>query len=247
MEAAIFGSDGTATEAVVITIPENRERCEESIRKFREDTGTGAKITVLERPNDYEDTRRGCWEAHRRAAEHGATNLPPSVERLVVFEDDFEVETTPEALRSAQLMRAFLDSGAAAPWDVFMMGHAPMRAVTHVADGVVQCESFAYAHAYVLSRSGMEKVANLRYDGQHFDHRMTSVLRETTFGANPPFFSQRDLPTSNGTGLVYRMLCRARNLIGYRRLCRFFAWWHGMTAERPAVVAGPAAGDPKIY
>eukprot|EP00948_MAST-09A_sp_MAST-9A-sp1_P001016 g1016.t1 len=131
------------------------------------------KIQVEER--DIKNGRRGCWNAHKKAAKLGLEN---GCKNQLVFEDD--VYFSLDVLHGFQTLNSFLESteSTTPAWDFIFLGQIPLGLSpplkSKTKDGVrsekkpqamnsysryrvVHAQMPLLTHAYVMSKSMMEK------------------------------------------------------------------------------------------
>ena len=217
-------------ESCMITIPENAERCRRSVEACRV---VGLEPHILEHPRDHDDPQRGCWNAHVAAARHG---LSRDMDRLLILEDDVEWEGTDDAGGRECVERAIRAvDDAPLGWRVVFLGHMPSRPMWNTrVRGLVFTPRSRFAHAYILSREGMRALVGKTYEAEERDIQTSPFSRLSqrphvdriigdmghTYAVHPQLAFQRDLPTSNGSTALYRVLAGLRNAVTYRRLAR---------------------------
>lgn len=202
------------TQCFIITIPEND--CRATASRFTTEDLVGP-TTVLMQERDNMNPMRGCFESHVRAARTALEN--PECRWALILEDDIaweqDSEKRHEAFQDATTAANRID--ATAEPAIIWFGHMPARPMYRRPDDpprILVTPEPRYCHAYMPNRAALELIAAMTFQNQHYDIPVASM--GTNLAIDPPVCFQRDLPTSNGSTAVYRMLAWLRSAVGYR-------------------------------
>lgn len=138
--------------------------------------------------------KAGCFQSHieviRQAYDEGCQNV-------LIFESDVypTYRLTPENLKHCQ---DFIQSDT--PWDLFYLGgwcgvfneweYYFYPTFKHHNEWIIKGK-FAQTHAYLVNRSFMEKVCNLKYHTYQYDSMLMYHPNET-YGFQPSLFHQKN-------------------------------------------------------
>ncbi len=181
-----------------------------------------ANVTTLCSARDMEDTRRGCFNAHKRWVEDF---LLETKEFAVVFEDDicFEEGVTPEDIE--QKFRAcmqFIQFKEPKP-DIFFLGHMPFGRLQKISSfgGVVKSQFSTQTHAMVVSRAFAQNMLTWEYTpGMHIDQKIARTSKEQ-YAAYPQFVFQDDMGSTYHSRFIDKLLIVLRDCVGNVRTCRW--------------------------
>jgi glycosyl transferase family 25 len=148
---------------------------------------------------DMISSARGCLTSHisviKKAYDDG-------IQRLMVFEDDIRHEKVEDD--RIEHIRHFLDNEN---WDIFFLGGTPNiwnKNINNVKDYKnIYKGHFGAAHSYILNRSYMKKIKDIKWDRKIYDTIDVHVLMQNnnSYIAYPRAFFQRvmkndrDIPT----------------------------------------------------
>jgi len=204
--------------SVIFSIPGHEERYQDTLKRTE---NFGFRPRVLIHDRDEEDPRRGVFHSQRNAARYGLENNFTS---LLILEDDVEWDyvATPADVSASIHSLSEVDP----EWLVLYLGHVPLKPMTDT--GIkghlrVWHTSYSiYAHSYVLSRRGMERISSTEYPNDFFDRTLANS--NNNYAVHPQLAFQLDLPTSNGGTWWYGTIAAVRNLLRYRREAMLAEW-----------------------
>lgn len=214
---------GINYEVFLITTAEAIKR-QESCLKFLKQIPLLSQVTVLSSERDHDDTRRGCFNAHKRWAKLTAES--DSIDVAVVFEDDIHSDLGPEVINQKFLeCLNFIKCKEPKP-DIFFMGHIPVGRLSRITAGgaFVKSNCSQQTHAMIIPRHFAVELASWDYNpGDHIDQRI-SMFSAEQYAIYPQIIFQNDTTTFHSRW-VDRILVKARDLIGPMCLSKWLEWF----------------------
>ena len=227
-ENSMFDSKNTIEKSVIINIWEklvdnvfiiSLKECEcrrEKIKKELERIGiTKYEFLIIEK--DKEDTKRGCFNSHQAIAKLG---LWKNYDRILVLEDDaIFIEKIEKIHKSIECLLKYISKLEFQKEDfsIFYLGHLPIGKLKKVDTKIVKTKNSRYTHAYVLSKSGMQSIADLKYRNYHYDYETSLIPKQ--YALYPMISYQDDVASVNDFNKIYKFLAKFRNKISCKRLC----------------------------
>jgi GR25 family glycosyltransferase involved in LPS biosynthesis len=209
---------------VCVTLREDVER-QHRFRGVMRDVGIGHRFSFFKADRHPKGGRVGCFESHIEVI--AAAYADPACKSILIFEDDAIMAPGYDA-RIIEGAVSFLRSidgnnddddrhkaNGRTPWAVMMLGFAVFKAQYHlgmvtapmVAPHVIRYPWVVLAHAYALSRKGMQAVlqpalaelAKPPHKVAHFDTFMAKALAplDATYSIVPTQFEQAWCMPSN--------------------------------------------------
>jgi glycosyl transferase family 25 len=138
---------------------------------------------------DKVNSTRGCLTSHisviKKAYDDG-------IQRLMVFEDDIRYEEVND--KHIEHVKKFLDNEN---WDIFFLGGTPniwnktidsVKGYNNIYKG-----NFAAAHSYIINRSYMKKIKDIKWNKTKYNTIDVDVLMQNnkSYISYPRFFFQR--------------------------------------------------------
>ena len=213
---------GINYEVFLITTTEAKQRQEDCLN-FLKQIPLLSQVTVLNSERDHDDTRRGCFNAHKRWAK--LVTESDNIDVAVVFEDDIYSDLTPQAINQKFLeCLNFIKCKEPKP-DVFFLGHIPCGRLSRVTAGgaFVKSNCSQQTHAMIVPRHFAAELASWDYNpGDHIDQRI-SFYSTQQYAIYPQIIFQNDTTTFHSRW-VDKILVKARDIIGPMRLCKWLEW-----------------------
>jgi hypothetical protein len=213
---------GINYEVFLITTTEAKQRQEDCLN-FLKQIPLLSQVTVLNSERDHDDTRRGCFNAHKRWAK--LVTESDNIDVAVVFEDDIYSDIIPQAINQRFLeCLNFIKCKEPKP-DVFFLGHIPCGRLSRVTAGgaFVKSNCSQQTHAMIVPRHFAQELASWEYNpGDHIDQRI-SMFSSQQYAIYPQIMFQNDTTTFHSRW-VDRILVKARDVIGPMRLCKWLEW-----------------------
>lgn len=135
-----------------------RKRQDKYLKARKELNNIQPSVEFFHIDRDDKDPQRGCFSSHQALARLGIQN---SWTRILIFEDDVQFYR-PVTSRIVRKINKFIQ---AAEFDILYLGLMLDRIWLSKYPGFVHCQGFC-THAYILSGSGMEKLAGVRYENE---------------------------------------------------------------------------------
>jgi len=216
-------ASGLKYQVFLITTQEAVDRQERCL-KFLKSIPALEKVTVLNSERDFEDTRRGCFNAHKRWAQEVANN--ENIDVAVVFEDDIHSNLSPDEINTKFLeCMNFIRVRQPKP-DVFFLGHFPWGRLSRTTAGgsFVKSNYSAQTHAMIIPREYAVEISTWEYTpGTHVDMKLASECRGQ-FAIYPQIIFQNDTVTYHSRWVDKFLTC-VRDVIGPVRLCKWLEWF----------------------
>lgn len=188
----------------------------------------------------------GCWESHRAA---GMRALALGHRRVLILEDDVRFDDGIGAATTTRIRDAL--ATLPADWQVFYLGHWPLRA-RFVAPGVLRTRS-GCAHAYIASPSLLRWLRDHPWTkrgvamdplvGRSIDAAYACL--PGTYALHPMIAVQSGSPSDNSTAAQKRRRknkWRWRHLVTHSRLREWLLSRLMRPAERVVVALAPLLG-----
>jgi hypothetical protein len=214
---------GLHYEVYLITTKEAVVRQEKCL-KFLKQIPSLSQITVINSERDVEDTRRGCFNAHKQWAKTVAES--ENIDAAVVFEDDIYSDLSPEDLNTKVLESlTFIKYKEPKP-DIFFLGHLPCGRLSRTTAGgaFVKSNWSQLTHAIIVPRAFAIELATWEYrPGDHIDQRISATSTEQ-YAIYPQIMFQNDTITFHSRW-VDKILTKCRDVIGPMRLCKWLEWF----------------------
>ena len=136
-----------ADRYVCINLLDRDDRLEQATRRFDE-VGLGNLVTFHRVERDPRGGRYGCYESHRSVIEKAYKD---GISRVLIFEDDVLFRGGWEQV--VEDAEAFISSNV--PFDALFLGSKSLFVDERTTPNIWRVKCFE-AHAYIVSRSGME-------------------------------------------------------------------------------------------
>jgi len=155
--------------AFCISLRERQDRAIKAADEFQR-VGLASKTSFYRPSRGVGDTAEAIWNSHREVAR---TALAMGCSQVAIFEDDVEFTSSFAASTLERIARNF--ATLPADWEIFFLGHWPLKA-TRISRGLYRTSS-GCAHAYVANRGLLEWLAASDYPSYRALHARTTVGR----------------------------------------------------------------------
>ena len=140
---------------------------------------------------DNESGQRGCFNSHIEVIKKAASQ---NLNNVMIFEDDIKCALSKgEFDECMEKVYNFITHN---DFDIFFLGSCPniwLHSTKKINDNIYKVKAYQ-AHAYILSRSGINKYQNLVYSNIQIDHIYAKSNK--SFAIYPSIFYQNDSPSS---------------------------------------------------
>lgn len=144
-------------------------------------------VNFYQTQRDPVSGERGCFSSHVAIINLAYEN---NFENVLIFEDDIICNLTKKEFnKEMKKIYNFINNR---DYDIFFLGSGPNimnRKITHVQDNIYKTHA-VLAHAYILSRSAIEKYRTLVYTGIPIDYIYQSS--DKSYAIYPSIFYQDD-------------------------------------------------------
>jgi GR25 family glycosyltransferase involved in LPS biosynthesis len=131
--------------------------------------------------------KRGCFISHLSLIQKC---YQAGMNHVLIFEDDITSSLDIDTFnKNFDSVIKFIEN---IPYDIFFLGSTPeiiMNKVTHIVDDIYKVNALC-AHAYIISRSGMEKYKDLQYQNIAID--FVYLYCNHSYAIYPSIFYQND-------------------------------------------------------
>lgn len=227
-ENSMFDSKNTIEKSEVINIWDklvdnvfiiSLKECEsrrETIKKELERIGiTKYEFYIVEK--DKEDTKRGCFNSHQEVSKLG---LWKNYNRILVLEDDaIFIKKVEKIHKSIICLLKYISKleFQKDDFNIFYLGHLPIGKLKKIDECIVSTKNSRYTHAYILSKSGMDSIVDLKYRNYHYDYETSLIPKQ--YALYPMISYQDDVASVNDFHFCYNLLAKFRNKISCKKLC----------------------------
>lgn len=164
----------------------------------------------------------GCFESHvkviTKAYNEGA-------ERVLIFEDD--VIDPIRGIKSSEVKKGIDFMKKEKDWDIFYFGCEPYVLFSSSSKtkypGVYKLKAI-YLHAYVVNRSAMKKIINLKFKGVPID-TVYNDEKYRSYALYPMIFFQRNSESDiRNLSLYTRYFANRRRIEHFENACEWYAY-----------------------